>query len=63
MFRDPLVPKRDITIMADRGMVTIGGHVRTARMAEEIERRARAIPDVTGVRNMIVVGGNGSVPE
>lgn len=62
MFRDPLVPKRDISIVADRGIITLGGHVRTARMAEEIERRTRAIPDVTGVRNLLVVGNNGGEP-
>lgn len=61
MFRDPLVSKRDITISATRGLITLDGHVRTARMAAEIERRARAIPDVESVRNLLVVG-NGSMP-
>jgi hypothetical protein len=61
MFRDPLVPKRDIMVTADRGMVTLAGRVRTARMAQEIERRAAAIPDVEAVRNLLAIGHeNGS---
>ena len=56
MFRDPLIPKRDIQISATRGLITLDGHVRSARVAEEIERRARAIPDVESVRNLLVIG-------
>lgn len=55
LFRDALMPKREITVHAHDGTVTLTGTVRSGRVAREIERRTRDIADVTHVNNDIVV--------
>ncbi|MDP8905294.1 MAG: BON domain-containing protein [Chloroflexota bacterium] len=53
LFRDPDLPKGDINIHAEDGVVVLKGTARTPDEINEIERRVAEIDGVQGVRNML----------
>ena len=53
IFRDPDVPKGQISVNAEHGKVVLRGEVPSAAQAERLESQARAIPGVTEVENLL----------
>jgi osmotically-inducible protein OsmY len=53
LFRDPDIPKGDISIHAEEGTVVLRGTARTPQEINDIEARVRSIHGVLGVRNML----------
>ncbi len=53
IFRDPDVPKADVTVDAVGGTVWLRGQARTPEMIKELERRTEAIPEVGRVENLL----------
>ncbi len=57
LFRDPAVPKGDININVEQGVVVLRGQVDDAGMSERLEKAARAIPGVWEVENLLHLPG------
>ena len=57
LFRDPEVPKGDININVEQGVVVMRGQVADAGMSERLENAARAIPGVWEVENLLHLPG------
>jgi osmotically-inducible protein OsmY len=53
IFRPADVPKGDINVDAVNGVVTLRGLARTPQQIKELEDKARAIPGVRGVENLL----------
>ncbi len=51
LFRDPDIPKGDISIHSEYGVIVLHGTARTPEEINEIEKRVRAIDGVVDVRN------------
>lgn len=57
IFRDPEVPKADITVDAAGGTIWLRGQARTPEMIEELERRTQSVPEVLRVENLLRLPG------
>ena len=57
LFRDPDVPKGDININVEQGVVVLRGEVADAGMSERLENAARAISGVWEVENLLHLPG------
>jgi len=57
IFRDPDVPKADITVDAAGGNVWLRGQARTPEMIKDLKRRTQAIPEVLRVENLLHLPG------
>ena len=57
LFRDPGVPKGDININVEQGVVVLRGQVADPGMSERLEKAARAIPGVWEVENLLHLPG------
>ena len=57
LFRDPKVPKGDININVEQGVVVLRGEVGDAGMSERLEKAARAVPGVWEVENLLHLPG------
>lgn len=57
LFRDPSVPKGDININVEQGVVVLRGEVADPALGERLEREARAIPGVWEVENLLHAPG------
>ena len=53
LFRDPDLPKGDINVNAEHGVIVLRGTGRTPDQVNEIERRVRAIDGVRDVENQL----------
>lgn len=53
LFRDPDVPKGQIDVNTAGGVVWLRGEAETPKMINDLERRARDIPEVQGVENLL----------
>lgn len=53
LFRDPDVPKGDININAENGVIVLRGTARTPEQVNEIEKRVRAIDGVKNVESQL----------
>jgi hypothetical protein len=53
LFRDPDVPKGDININAEHGVIVLRGTAKTPEQLKDIERRVREIDGVGGVENQL----------
>ena len=53
LFRDPDVPKGQIDVNTAGGVVWLRGEAKTPEMINDLERRAREIPEVEGVENLL----------
>jgi osmotically-inducible protein OsmY len=52
IFRDSEVPKGDISVNAEYGVIYLRGQVSDSQAAEELVARARAVDGVRGVENL-----------
>jgi osmotically-inducible protein OsmY len=57
LYWDLAVPRNSVDVVVERGHVTLTGKVERAHSKACAERDARAIADVAGVTNEIVVDG------
>jgi hypothetical protein len=57
LFRDPAVPKGQLSINAERGTVFLRGQVDTLGLVSELEKRVRDIRGVGGVENLLHLPG------
>ncbi|HEX2195242.1 MAG TPA: BON domain-containing protein, partial [Candidatus Limnocylindria bacterium] len=57
LFRDPDVPKGDININVEQGIVVLRGQVADPSMSERLEKAARAVPGVWEVENLLHLPG------
>jgi gas vesicle protein len=57
LFRDADVPKGDININVEQGIVVLRGEVAEPAMSERLEKAARAIPGVWEVENLLHLPG------
>lgn len=57
LFRDDDVPKGSINVNAENGLVQLRGTVERPELVHEIEGRARRIPGVLDVENLLQVAG------
>lgn len=57
LFRDPDIPKGNININVEQGIVVLRGEVADAAMSERLEKAARAIPGVWEVENLLHLPG------
>jgi osmotically-inducible protein OsmY len=57
LFRDPSLPKGNLNINVERGIVVLRGQVDSDAQRAEIEMRAAAIPGVWSVRNLTHLAG------
>jgi hypothetical protein len=53
LFRDRHIPKGDLTISCEHGMVILRGEVESAADIDHIEQRVRRMPGVRGVQNLL----------
>lgn len=53
LFRDPDVPKGQIDVNTAGGVVWLRGEAKTPEMINDLERRAREIPEVQRVENLL----------
>ena len=63
LFRDPTLPKGNLNINVERGVVVLRGQVDSEAQRTEIERRAAAIPGVWSVRNLTHLAGEPAPEE
>jgi BON domain len=63
LFRDPTLPKGNLNINVERGVVVLRGQVDSDAQRTEIERRAAAIPGVWSVRNLTHLAGEPAPEE
>lgn len=57
LFRDPHVPKGDININAEYGVVVLRGKVQRPDEIRSVEATVRRIPGVRGVQNLLHLPG------
>ncbi len=57
LFRDPSIPKGDINLSVERGILVLRGEVPNAEMRDRIERDAEGIEGVWSVRNLLHLPG------
>ncbi len=57
LFRDPDIPKGDININAEQGIVVLRGEVPDEGMKEKLEKETRSIPGVWEVENLLHLPG------
>jgi osmotically-inducible protein OsmY len=57
IFRDPSVPKGQINVNAEDGVVYLRGEVERADLIQELEQAVRKIQGVRGVENLLHVPG------
>jgi osmotically-inducible protein OsmY len=57
LFRDPDVPKGDININVEQGVVVLRGQVADAATSQKLEKAARAIAGVWEVENLLHLPG------
>ena len=62
LFRDPSVPKGQININAERGILVLRGVVPTAEMRERLVREAEAVDGVWSVHDLLKIEGEEEVP-
>jgi hypothetical protein len=53
LFRPEDSPKGSVNVLAVDGVVELRGEVKTPEEKKELEKRARAIPEVQDVKNML----------
>lgn len=57
LFRDPSIPKGDINLNVERGVVVLRGQIETQEQIQEIEARVRRISGVWDVQNLLHLPG------
>jgi gas vesicle protein len=57
LFRDTEVPKGDVNVNVEQGVVVLRGEVADAAASERLEKAARAIPGVWEVENLLHLPG------
>ena len=57
IFRGPDVPKGSINVQAHDGVVELRGEVPRAELIQELVERARSVPEVQDVENLLHVPG------
>lgn len=57
IFRDPKVPKGQINVEAHDGVVELRGEVARPELIEELVERARSVPEVREVENLLHLPG------
>jgi gas vesicle protein len=57
LFADRDIPKGDINVNVERGVVVLRGEVSDAKLRGDLERAAGRIPGVGGVRNLLHLPG------
>ena len=57
IFRDPKVPKGQINVNAEQGVVYLRGEVPTNDLVEELERATRRVQGVVDVHNLLHLPG------
>ena len=57
LFRDPDVPKGRINVQAHDGVVELRGEVERPELIEELVERARGVPEVRDVENLLHLPG------
>ena len=57
LFRDPSVPKGDINLSVERGVLVLRGEVGDAKMKDRLGREAEAIDGVWSVHNLLHLPG------
>jgi gas vesicle protein len=57
LFRDADIPKGDINVNVEQGVVVLRGEVGDAGMSERLEKAARGIPGVWEVQNLLHLPG------
>lgn len=63
IFRDPDVPKGDILVNAEHGRVVLRGEIGDAGTASALEAKARTIPGVRDVENLLHAPGTPAPPS
>ncbi len=63
LFRDPSVPKGKININAEHGVVVLRGEVDTPEQQALLEERARRVPGVADVQNLLHLPNQPAPPE
>jgi osmotically-inducible protein OsmY len=58
IFRDPEVPKGQININAEKGVVVLRGEVGTPDLIRDLEKRTREVQGVEGVENLLHLPGS-----
>ena len=53
VFRDHSIPKGQINVNAENGVVVLRGQVESSDLVEELERRVRKVHGVQGVENLL----------
>ena len=59
LFRDRAVPKGQINVNAEDGVVFLRGQVEEAGLLEALEQRVRGVKGVRGVENLLHLPGQG----
>jgi hypothetical protein len=57
ILRDPALPKHRITISAEQGIIILRGEVDQPEQIRTLEKKARKIPGVRGVENLLHLSG------
>ena len=57
IFRDPDVPKGNINVQAHDGIVELRGEVPRPELIDELVERARSVPEVRDVENLLHLPG------
>jgi osmotically-inducible protein OsmY len=57
IFRSPNVPKGRINVQAHDGVVELRGEVEAPEQIDELVERARSVPEVRGVENLLHLPG------
>lgn len=57
LFRDPHVPKSEISVNAERGAVFLRGQVESAELIDDLTESVRKIPGVSEVVNLLHLPG------
>ena len=63
LFRDPDVPKGQLNVNVERGIVVLRGEVPDDRMRGELISRVEAMPGVWAVRNLLHLPGEAAPQE
>ena len=61
LFADRDIPKGDINVNVERGVVVLRGEVSDAKLRSELERAAGRIPGVLSVKNLLHLPGEPAV--
>lgn len=57
VFRDPEIPKGEVSVNAEEGVVYLRGEIERPEMIERLGQRAAAVEGVRSVRNLLHVPG------